>query len=318
MPENNSRLLISNATEYTSLKLTEYILGEKLSLGQNFYLGQVIDSSDTEKTNRLRVRIPIIDDIFYRDDKGNLNDTLGHDKLPWCIPSNNRFIDTPENGSLVLVGLFDPENPYLGRVWFSEVGFPTKNKIFDANELKQTETDLKAWENSEKLTGVKYNFSPTNKNRTRIKSKTNSTNYEVGVKGKDKNLLLFEKSKTTLVQNLGDKKETKIELTDKASITSKNIEILSTNTLFRKENPVFAKPLFLYETKLLVILQAMATLLSTVPALTTGIPLVFIPGTPLLPNPAFAGIVSQLASLQADLERLKVPGQGFSKYIDIN
>jgi len=317
MIENNSRVASSNSKSFLETKLTDLILKENINSNQSFYFGDVIDSVDDENGNRLRVRIPILDDVFYYDDQGNMQEKIGDDLLPWCVPFDSRFIHTPENGSVVLVVLFNPDTPFLGRMWFAPFsGNSQNNEIFNVERLKEEVVNKRAWELAEKNSGVRYNFSPTNSNRKEVDTKKKKINYKIGIRGKSKNKLLFDEKSTTLVQNENDSNESKIVLDEKAKITSKEIDILSTNSK-KKENPVFAKPMFQYETKLLTIIQAILTTLSSVPALSTG-PACLVPSSPLTPNPAFNTILSQVIQLKSELEKLKLPGNGSSKYITIN
>ncbi len=318
MPENNSRIQQSNLKDLVKTRLTEVITKESsTSTGAIFYLGQVISNADPLKGNRLKIRLPLIDDIYYRDDKGNDDQSAGDANIPWCLPSNTRFIETPENGSVVLVALFDVDNPYLGRIWFNSISDETLKAIFEPESLEGEKVDDVAWTNAEKFSGVKYNFNPATNNRKRMKSNTRVTNFQVGIRGKNKNHLLFDEAKTTLIQNKGEDTESVLELTDKFSGRAKTLELLSTNTPKRKENPVFAKSYFEYQTTLIGILQNVVNLLNTVPALSPGAP-VLVPSTPITPNPAFANIVAQITKLKTKLEKLKSPGEGASQYLEIN
>lgn len=316
MATNNSRLHQANVKDWTQSRLSDAILQDNLPTGQVFYLGQVIESKDPKKANRLRVRIPLVDDIFYHDQNSNYDPTLGNDKLPWCIPANSRFIDTPENGAIVLVGLANPDYPYLTRIWFTAVPGLSNLDMF-ANTNLTTEKVQQQWSNAEQVTEVRSDSSPTGENRRKIVDTASTPNYDIGIRGKDKNKLLFQKAKSLLVQNENQPNQSYLELSDKALLTAKRIDVLSSNTPNRYEAPVFAKPLFQYETQLTGVLTALLTILTTIPALSPG-PLALIPGFPLLPNPAMAPILTSMQGVVQQLIALQQPGVGSSQYIRIN
>jgi hypothetical protein len=164
-----------------------------------FFLGQVMNSDDPENGNRLQIRIPIIDDIFYTDENGKKVDDSKYDSdLPWCMPPNNRFINTPENNSVVLVALFNRNTPYNGRVWITAFEELSNLNVFDVDKLVRDSVD---WDNAENVIETAYDNSPGLRGRETWKARNSTINYQVGIKGKDKNKLLFDKEKTILIQN---------------------------------------------------------------------------------------------------------------------
>jgi len=183
-----NRTANTNPKDLLTTKLLDKIR-EGYSNLPTFHFGQVIMSSDPQNANRLKVRVPLIDDIFYYDTNGVLQDGIGDDELPWCISSNNRFINTPENGSVVLVGFFLTDTPYNGRFWISAIEELSGTDLFDSKSLVE-ETTSKAWQNAEDNIEIEFNSSPELRGRKAIKSKSKTTHYPVGIRGKDNNKLL--------------------------------------------------------------------------------------------------------------------------------
>ena len=85
-----NRTANTNPKELLTTKILDKVREGYTNL-PHFHFGQVIASSDPMNANRLKVRIPLIDDIFYTDDNGVVQDGIGDDDLPWSVPSNNRL-----------------------------------------------------------------------------------------------------------------------------------------------------------------------------------------------------------------------------------
>lgn len=303
-----NRTSASRPKDFLQTQINDMLFGaDSTAPGRCFHLGQVIESNDPKNANRIRVRIPLLDDPFYLDDKGQIKDSIGDDLLPWCVSSNGRFVDTPENGAVVLVGLFDPQRPYLGRIWFSALNELSTTDFFDATRLKEEQTS-EAWKNAEDLVNVQYNNTPGERGRDKIKSKAKKTNYNTGVKGKGKNKLLLEKDKSTLIQNEGTGTESLLELTDKVLLTAKKLELISSDSQ-RREDPVFADPLFSFMRQQLNLMSAIIVLLSTVPGIGNL-------GINVVPAPNAAQLVTQYTQLQTEFAKLKTNGK--SNKIKIN
>lgn len=283
-------------------------MGDNSAPSRIFHLAQVISSEDDKNGNRLKVRIPLLDDVYYYNDKGKLTEIEGHDKLPWCIPSSNRFIDTPENGSVVLVGLLNPNNPASGRVWFSALTQLNAKDIFDVSKLEE-ELNNKPWQNAEDSIGVESKSTPELRERPPLKSKKKETNYKTGIRGKNKNKLLFDEEETLLIQNEGKKTEAKLKLTNNVLLMAEELEILSSQSS-AKEKPVFADPLFSYLQSELQLLNAIVTLLSISPGISPFL------GIPVIPSPAAASLVTMYSNLATKYAELKV--KGASKFLKIN
>lgn len=279
---NSNRLVTSNVIDVVQTRLNDLIRGGKVDLTKVFYLGQVISSNEDPKNcNRIKVRIPLLDDVFYLNDSNKLVDGIGDDDLPWCLSTNTRNVNTPENGAIVLVALLNPKLPYAGRFYFDAFPGVESKDLFDPSRLIE-ESDNKAWEGIEEMLGTIHNNTPGVAGRPKYKPKRKKTNYKVGIRGKDKNSLEFENKKTTLSQNKGTQQEALLELTDKVLLAAKELELVN-KSIPKRERPVFSEPLFNYLQAEKSLLTAIVTLLNSVPSLSIlGIPNIASPGAPAL------------------------------------
>jgi hypothetical protein len=275
---------------------------------RTFHIGEVISSEDGGNANRLRVRIPLLDDVFYLDEDNVLQDDIGDDILPWCNPANNRFIDTPEEGSLVLVGLMNPLTPFIGRIWFSAITLENVESVFNVENLTKEYNEEDNWEMLEKDYGMTISAAPLRRNKKWKKSGKGKINYKTGIKGKDKNKLVFDEKKTTLIQNEKEQKETYIELTENLVMMAGQLEIVSRDSK-RREEPVFAKPLFDFIQSQNTLIQGIIQLLATIPGVGNL-------GINVVPAPDAAKLVTQYAQLVIKFNELKIKGK--SDYIKIN
>lgn len=309
MPKVN-RISASQPEDYAKTRISDTLLGDRNSSAPRvFHYGQVISSDDPKNANRLRIRIPLIDDGLYADDNAVQKDKIGDDKLPWAISAQGRAIDTPENETVVLCALFDPMNPNGGRLWIAAVPQLDSKELFDKSRLTD-ELTKKKWENAEDAVGVNFNSSPEVRDRDSYKSKSRKINYNVGIRGKDKNKLLFEKAKTTLIQNEGQQlKESKIILTDKMELGAKEFEIIA-NASVTKHTPLFAKPTFDYLALLESTIDQTLTVLNTMPSLWLGT-------IPNVPNPAMGAVMASWTTAKVKLQSIKIKGVGHSKFITI-
>lgn len=305
---SNNRSSVSRPKDAAATSLSDLFISADESLAKPFHLAQVIDSNDPKNANRIKVRIPLLDDPFYYNDKGKLTEEGGHDKLPWCLPANSRFIDTPENGSVVLIALFNPQNPSQGRVWFSALTELNAKEIFDTDKL-QEELNQKPWQNAEDSIKVSFGNTPSLRGKKPLKSKIKKINQKTGIRGKDKNKLLFEKGKTTLIQNENTANESKLELTKNVLLMAKELELVSSNSA-RREKPVFADPLFIFLEAQLQFFSSIVTCLSTVPGISPFL------GLPVSPSPAGTALVTMYAQLASQYATFKATGS--SKFLKIN
>jgi len=272
-----------------------------------FFLGQVMNSIDPENVNRIQVRIPIIDDIFYINDDGVKVDDESYDsELPWCMPSDNHFINTPENNSVVLVALFNRNTPYNGRVWITAFEELSNKNLFDVSKLKKESFD---WENAENTIETAFDNSPGLRGREAWKQRSYDINYKVGIKGKDKNKLLLDQGKSILIQNEGTSDESKIELTSDMNMKAKNFTLLSSQSN-EKFEPPFAKPLYDHLEEIEDLIEQILRTLIISPGMAGQVPVVA--------NPTFNTNLTSLMQLKVKLAQLKQPGKGKSAFIKIN
>ncbi len=306
-----NRFQASRPLDQVKTKVVDIVSGHKENVTtKTFYLGQVIDAEDPKNANRIRVRIPLLDDPFYTDDQGKLTETSGHDKLPYCIPAHGRMVDTPENGSVVLVALLDPQQPFMGRLWLSTVEELSSTDIFDVTRMAE-EMEKGAWSNAETSFNIKWNNTPGDTNRPALKNKDKKLKDKVGIRGKDKNKLLLEKGKTTLIQNEGvNKKETKIEMTEDMKLLSQTFQMLSSNSN-KKLHPMFGEPNYKWQSSLMSLMNQIVTLLNTSPGIGNY-------GAPVAPAPEAPSIKSAYQKLKTDFDKLKQQGEGHSDNISIN
>lgn len=289
-----------------------------------FYFAQVMVATDPENAGRIKVRIPLIDDIYYKGDDGKKSDDSSADRdLPWCIPASNRLFHVPEVNSIVLVGLFNNQKSYNGRVWFSAIEGFSSLDIFSPERLSRENSD---WENAEDNIETFYDATPGLRNRAGWTARQSTINYPVGIRGKSKNKLLLDQNKTTLIQNEGENDESKLELAATSLLMAQFIKILSSKS-DQKFEPVFARPLFDHLVKIQNLLTTLLTTLSVSPGMITSalvaatlVPIPPLPPSiiPILPNPAIASLLSTMTTLQTDLANLMLPGEGSSKFIKIN
>jgi len=221
-----------------------------------------------------------------------------------------RFVDTPDLNSVVILGIWNPKQPTVRFYFGTIVNLVSRHDIFEKENIEEDYVgDI--WKNVINSTDKSFGHFPGEKGRPLIPSKGKKINFRMGIRGKGKNFLLFEEKKTTLVQNSKENNESKLVLDDKASLTAQNIDILSTNNKGVTQRPVFANPLFSFMQQQLTLTALIVTVLTTIPSMMYGV----IPNTP---NPAAMPLAGQMSQLLAKFTQLRVPGNGSSKYININ
>jgi hypothetical protein len=266
-------------------------------------------ATDPDNAGRIKVRIPLIDDVIYQAEDGRKgDDTTKDNSLPWCIPANTRFINTPEVNSIVLVGLFNSDKKYNGRVWFTAIEELSSTDLFDPARLTR---ENGTWEDAENNIETSYDATPGLRNRAAWADRSTVTNYKVGLRGKNKNKLLFDQSMTTLIQNEGEREEAKLELAQHSLLTAQYINLLS-NLSDNKYSAVFAEPLFSHLEKIHSLIENILTILMSSPGMLGQIP--------VTANPSFASQSQlKLQQLKSDFRtKLNPENKGKSKYIKLN
>lgn len=281
-------------------KLLNTLINQETEYTRILYFGQVVSNTDSKNINRIKVRIPLIDDVYYK----NATKEQGDSKLPWCLPISQRFIEAPETNNIVLVLLTDPKTPFFGRIYFDCITDLSATDLFE--RLTPEEKSLSNWLNAENTIEVnipkpvdpqKYNVTAT------IKKK-------VGVRGKDNNKLELDVGKTLLVQNYKNRtKESFLELSEDSTLESANeLHLLSKKGKQTEYNPVFDDPLFQYLDKQNNLFKKIIILLNSVPAIS--------PVGPCTAGPSASQLVSEFVNLKTEFLKLKKTGSSEKLFIN--
>jgi len=295
-----------NIVDKVKKSIADNLLKTNEKMNHIFEWGVVV-AYDEENANRIKVRIPILDDHFFKSK--NVEDDIK--KLPWCVPSNKRIIETPEVGSVVLVGLFSIQDVFNGRIWFDVIDYVDSNvKDDDVKRLDVNPTGKKGWEEMEKVVKRKYNVAPGVRNGDEFKTKNQKAVKKVILKGKSKNALILDEKSTKIIQNKGDKEESFIDVTENVEVSSSDhIKILSKKST-RKEKPIFAQNFIDLFQKALDFNQFLVQLLAAGAGNTTTT------GAPITPSTQVPSLLQKQIAIQTEFEKFKQ--QGVSSNIDIN
>lgn len=295
-----------NIVDKVKKSIADNLLKTNEKMNHIFEWGVVV-AYDEENANRIKVRIPILDDHFFKSK--NVEDDIK--KLPWCVPSNKRIIETPEVGSVVLVGLFSIQDVFNGRIWFDVIDYVDSNvKDDDVKRLDVNPTGKKGWEEMEKVVKRKYNVAPGVRNGDEFKTKNQKAVKKVILKGKSKNALILDEKSTKIIQNKGDKEESFIDVTENVEVSSSDhIKILSKKST-RKEKPIFAQNFIDLFQKTLDFNQLLVQLLTAGAGNTT------VQGAPITPSTQVPSLLQKQIAIQTEFEKFKQ--QGVSSNIDIN
>jgi hypothetical protein len=280
---------------------------DKPKINTIFFLGVVLKNEDKKKQNRLKVRIPVHDDIFFSDNQ-DLKTQI--DSLPWAIPHTKRIVDVPDEGSVVLIAVFQIDDIYNARIWFDCIDFQDSNiEYSDPKRLSVNELDGKAWGNFEQAILTKFNISPGLRGNSSYPTYGSKKNRSVIIRGRSKNSLEFDVEKTTLFQNKGENSESSISLSENVDIESSNeIELISRKSSKRRK-AVFDKEILDLFEKFLSLNTTLVNMMKA-PGISTP------PTTPVAPSPEYAKLQSDLLKLITEFNIFKT--EGISKYITIN
>jgi len=298
---NMTKIGGSNIKDNFNAKILAFLANNTIEYTRTIYLGQVMVNEDAGNLNRVKIRIPLIDDIFYKD----VSKQEGDNSLPWCLPISSRFVSTPEANSIVIVLLADPKTPFFGRIYLDSVTDISATDLFQ--KLTPEEQSLSNWLNVQNAFEINI---PTPLDEKGYNVKKN-TKYKLGIRGKGKNKIELDETKISISQNYQDKnKETSIELTENLDIKSSD-EINITSKKGRKKNyhPVFDSTLFDYLEKQNRMIQKIVTILNTIPAIA---PI----GGPCTAGPNSSQLITELTTLKGELKKLKQIG--YSEKITIN
>lgn len=312
-----NKLLGGNPKDIYRLGLLKSMLKDDFNNLSVFHFGEVV-KADTTKF-RLKVRIPLLDDVYYIDsNNGNMKQGVEaiaeNDNLPWCIMPK-RFVDFPEVGSVVLVALFDPQNPYKGRMFLTELGDDEVSKeVYTAYLTPMQKLREEGWDNAENLVGVRYNNSPIRDKKKFPRHGQTKPNYKVGILGKGDNNVILDENNVKITQGVNDpSNQSSITVEGKkVSVNSSGeIELLSSEG-GAEYNPVFDDPLFEMLTNFYNTMKALHTILKAVPY---SVVTPQGPGT-VAPLPQLQGFSGQLQILKSQLDSFK--RNGSSKKVKIN
>lgn len=297
-----NRLKSANFEDSLQAKIVNTTINNENENSRIFYFGQVVINDDPKNINRIKVRIPVIDEVVYVNTKSKEE---GDAKLSWCLPVSSRFIDVPEINSIVVVAILDPKTPYFGRLYFDTITDFTEEDIF--KKLIPEKKILSNFNSAEQAFGIKLGNIPKD-NSFNSKEKIK---YPVGLRGRGKNKFILDEDSTTWIQNEGDKKTESYMKMGKDLMQlqgADKINILSTKGYNTHYNPLFHKPMYEYLTDINRMLQKIIILLNTTPALSkTG---------PCLPSPTAPKLNIELKILSNKLSQLKK--NGHSEKIEIN
>lgn len=296
-----NRITGSNSEESIKKNMVSSTMDNKSLNSRVFYFAQVISNKDSDNLNRIKVRIPVIDDDYY---VGKSKEE-GDENLPWCIPNSNRFLNVPEVNSILMVAVFDTKVPHFGRMYFDSFSDFTSSEYFD--KLTPEEKLLSNWALIEDVFGINIKGKP--KTEGEYNGKDN-INYKVGIRGKGKNRILLDKESIEIIQNKEDnKKESKIVISENIEIDSSDIiNIISKKGKKKKYHPVFDEPCFDYEQSILKMFQKIILLLSTTPAIS--------PAGPCTSSPMISQVTQEYSSLVQAYQKFKKDGS--SGKISIN
>lgn len=301
------RVAASNLDTYIKGKIIDNAVDKREQYTRIFYYGIVINNDDPKKANRIKVRIPFLDDNFY------LNETeksVGDDLLPWCMPVNRNFISTPENNSIVLVALMDPKTPYWGRIYMDSVTGLSEKDIFDSTRLVPEEDTYNNWTNAEAGQNIILKNKPSKANEFNVQ---NNVKYDMGIKGKGKNRVTLKEDSIEIYQNeKNNKKESMLIINEDIKMeSSSNIQIISKKG-GTKYHPLFDDPVYNYISEMNNMIRSIVMTMNSTPSLCN------VNMAPNLPSPSAVQLITSLQQMFVKFNKLKQPGQGASKYIQIN
>ena len=292
-----NRITGSNQEDSLRARLVNQIIEKEGLHSRIYYFGQVISNEDPKNLNRIRVRIPVIDDVYYVDGTKEEGDA----RLPLCVPISHRFIDVPEVNSIVIVSIFDTKTPGYGRIYFDTITELSDTDIF--NRVTPEINSLSDFDALEKVFGIRINKPKKNSYDTK-----DNVKYQLGIRGKGKNKFMLNKEDSVWTQNEGTQDESRITLSKNIALNASDlIDILSTKGT-NKYHPVFDQPTFDYFASLNGLLKKIITLLNTVPAIS--------PTGPCMPGKSAPQLMADLQKLATDFKKYR--SNGSSKKITIN
>lgn len=302
-----TRARIANVEEFIKGKIIDNAVDQREQYTRIFYYGIVVNNNDPSKSNRLKIRIPVLDDLFYL----NKTNEEGNEQLPWCSPISRNFICTPEQNTKVLVAVMDPKTPYWGRIYMDGITMKSKLDIFNKDRLTPESDTYEDWTNIEEHHNVILKNKPKNANEYNV---ADAVNYTMGIRGKGKNRVTLDKDNVSIYQNEGDtSKESLLTFTQNIKLEAADtMELLSKKGETNHYHPLFDKPVYDYINSMNSLIKDIIIVMNSTPSLCN------INMAPNFPSPSAVKLIPTLAKLYVDFNKLKLPGQGASKKISIN
>jgi hypothetical protein len=294
-----NRITGSNHEDALRGKLVHSVVQTESLHTRIFHFGQVISNTDSRNLGRIKVRIPLVDDIYYNNGTKEEGDEL----LPFCLPISHRFFEVPEVNSIVMVAIFDAKTPYFGRLYFDTFTELSTSDIFSRPTPEIN--SLSDWENVERAFNVKLGTVP----KPNAFDGKDNVIYPMGIRGKGKNKFVLLKEESHWIQNEGTSSESSIKLSKNVAVASSDeISILSAKGSNEHYHPVFHKPTHEYFASINSMLQKIVMLLNSIPALS--------PSGPCMPAPKAANLISELQKMAKNFQKYR--NIGHSKKITIN
>lgn len=289
-PANISKLqkFIEAKTLQNATQTTEPIL-------QSFFVGVVKNNKDPHNSNRVQVRIPLLDDPFYF----GTSESEGDKNLPYCFGLSTRFIETPDENSVVFVQLMDLSDPYVGRIYYSVIPEISSRDLFDASNLVN-DNQKQPLTNINKLTGYVFDYLRNFRSSLTQSNKKNT----VGIRGKGKNKVLLNASNLILVQNEGTQKESSIELSEDIEMKVSRGKKIKLTDGTSSEKIVYAKDVLNYFDEITKTFDMVNAAFKPIEVLLPGY------------SAAIAPLITQTAVLRAKI--LEIKTKGLSKTVIIN
>ena len=293
-----NRITGSNPEDLLSNNLLSKVVDNESIVSRVFHFAQVISNKDSNNQNKIKVRIPSLDDVFYIGKTKEEGDKL----LPVCIPFSSRFLDVPEVNSIVLIAIFDSKVPYLGRMYFDS--FTELSELEYFRRLMPNDTLLSNWDLVEDILNINIKSKPK---KNELDSNPN-IDYNIGIRGKGNNKILLNKDSISITQNL-DNDLSSIGLTKNIDVNSSDeLNLLSTQGTSQKYHPVFDEELFDYLSEMNNVIKKIIISLNTIPAIS--------PVGPCFPSPQLKALKIEVQKLGLSFSKFK--SNGSSKKIKIN
>jgi len=295
-----SRVSASNSEDAFQAAWLDKILSSNNDFKRIFHFAQVINNADVSNLNRIQVRIPIIDDIFYQ----NIDKQGGDLNLPYCLPISSRFIEVPEVNSIVIVAIFDPAIPYYGRIYFDSITGLSSNDLF--NQLAPETQALSDWLNAED-TISSIIPKPDSTNQFNAKENVNS---KIGIRGKGKNKVELDDKSVHISQNDKDKNnESFIDMQVNSTFESGDeLHLRSKKGVNKEYHPVFDQKTYDYMDAMMKMMEKIVLVFNSTPAMS--------PTGPCIPSSQGEKLINELTTLKQKLKTFK--DVGYSKKLFIN